>query len=515
MTNNKKCNFELDPEDSESWDRPKEEIPHVKESLLNKEGIWTCPHDQHGKKNSDGKCIFHMDPDDKDDDKVIKQFISVLENISADSDKEQSTRENQFCGCKFGEFDLSGHLPLPKIDKSVILNYSDFNGKFDVSEINFNFPIKISGSRFHKSSEFTAAKFESPLEIRESKLFYSSFAGAEFDSVDFTSTEFSNRVSFANARFNDISLFMKCEFPHRTRFNKTEFKNKANFKRAEFDVNFDKNTTMPPTFREADLTGVDFTGISLHNVNFESALLSRALLLSTDLRGAKLSGAVLGDVRVNDNTQFLGLPSNNTKSSRHTITALLSKSYCVYDPNYEGNNSGEGDRNKAKEVYQALEELSKGAALPHLQSQCFVRRQDIQKDSYWADMKESDTNIEKMIAGARYSRAKTARVTLLYGESPWRIIFGSVGFIVLIALLYPLNEWLKPVGGEPITYNRIFENPELIFESLYFSTLTFTTLGMGDYNPIGFGQVLATLNTTFGAVLIALLVFVLGRRAAR
>lgn len=75
--------------------------------------------------------------------------------------------------------------------------------------------------------------------------------------------------------------------------------------------------------------------------------------------------------------------------------------------------------------------------------------------------------------------------------------------------------WLQPTGDAPLTYPRIVETPELYFESLYFSTLTFTTLGMGDYEPLGFGQVLATANTAFGAILVALLVFVLGRRAAR
>jgi uncharacterized membrane protein YkvI len=106
-------------------------------------------------------------------------------------------------------------------------------------------------------------------------------------------------------------------------------------------------------------------------------------------------------------------------------------------------------------------------------------------------------------------------MTLLYGESPWRVIGGSIGFIVLISLLYPLGGWLQPAGDAPLTYPRIAESPDIYLESLYFSTLIFTTLGMGDYEPLGFGQVLATANTAFGAVLVALLVFVLGRRAAR
>ena len=268
-------------------------------------------------------------------------------------------------------------------------------------------------------------------------------------------------------------------------------------------------------FRMADLTDADFTQAKLCNVNFESALLSRATLFRADLRGAKLNGAVLGDVRIDEETQFLGYPTNDTDTSPHTLSAILSKSCCVYDPNYE-EKATETNVDKAKSVYRALEELGNKAARPRLQSQSFVRRQDLQKDDYKQDTKKADSWQERLIAGARYCRAKIARATLLYGESPWRIIGGSIGFILLAALLYPLDEWLRPAGGEPITYSRILGGElSLFLESLYFSTLTFTTLGMGDYQPMGSGQILATLNTAVGAVLIALLVFVLGRRAAR
>ena len=51
---------------------------------------------------------------------------------------------------------------------------------------------------------------------------------------------------------------------------------------------------------------------------------------------------------------------------------------------------------------------------------------------------------------------------------------------------------------------------------MYLSTLTFTTLGLGDFRPQGqLGQVLAIGETSAGVILLALLVFVFGRRATR
>lgn len=104
----------------------------------------------------------------------------------------------------------------------------------------------------------------------------------------------------------------------------------------------------------ADLTDADFTEAKLCNVNFESALLSRASLFRADLRGARLHGAVLGDVRIDERTQFLGYPTEDIDNSPHTLSAILSKSCCGYDPGYEGETT-ETNVAKAKSVYRALE----------------------------------------------------------------------------------------------------------------------------------------------------------------
>lgn len=513
MSNCDTCDFVFDRNDHESWDRSTEQSPYVSDEVWNENGVWTCPHDQFDENSENNKCIFHMQPDEKDDEVVVEEFLRVLDEIATSMENDQITRKHQFFKAKFGDFDISHRSDLPDIDKKISLNYCLFKGEFNVSEITFDTPVDISGSKFLGYSEYSGAEFKQGLKSRDTEHLSANFLGVEFRSADFTYSDFLNKVIFSNAKFYNITLFQRCEFHQRARFQRTVFEDRTIFTKARFgtfEIGY-KN----PSFKQANLTGVDFSGVSLHNANLESALLSRASFFDSDLRGAQLAGAVLGDIRINGETQFLGPPSNDDENSSHTLSAIRSTPRCVYESNYQKENGDMIDRDKAKSTYQAIEEVARKAALPRLQSQCFVRRQDIQKNIYWQDMKESNSLIEKIIAGGRYGRAKTARETLLYGESPWRIIIGSAGFILFMGLLYPLGEWLEPVGGDPITYDRISESPELILETLYFSTLTFTTLGMGDYNPIGFGQALATMNTAFGAILIALLVFVLGRRAAR
>jgi uncharacterized protein YjbI with pentapeptide repeats len=358
------------------------------------------------------------------------------------------------------------------------------------------------------------------------------FSEAYFDcSTNFFKSNFMNKAEFRDARFNGDVDFRNAEFGDDSYFSGVKFAHGVNFSDSNAE-NFQ--------FDKADLTDATFSHANLANTNFESALLSRATLFGADLRGAKLSGAVLGDVRIGENTKFLGHPSDDDDTSPHTFATIRSRPCCAYDPRFgksrdsilsqlrsgltslvvsedttEKENNGEANPDKAKSVYQALEELGGKHARPRLQARSFVRRQDLQKEEYKQDAKQADSWEERLIAGARYSRAKVARATLLYGESPWRVIAYSLSIILGFALLFPLGGWMKPEGGDPITYAQIASNPLEILNSVYYSTLTFTALGFGDFKPVGFGRALTTIETGLGAVLLALLVFILGRRAAR
>jgi len=538
---NETCEYVLDPDDPATWNGEGRDAIFTHEKILNEDGVWSCPHDA---EDGEELCLFHLPVDDKDDRKVSAKFVDLLNKVSEQDNDNSESRQSQFLGARFGEFDLSKNPPkIVDKDVEIVLSHITVEKRLDWSEAIFKVSdIYMRGVKFYSDSSFASVKFDGNVNFGDTEFGGQvNFRSAEFSrEIDFGFANFNKKASFAQSRFIGEASFNGAEFDKEAYFTAAGFGEEVGFKWAKFgkqavfqhttfqqqatfsEASFENGTDFSNSkglvggkFDSADLTDAVFSGVVLHDSNFENAILSRATLLGADFRGAKLNGAVLGDVRIDNHTQFLGYPDDDNDSSPHTFSAIRSKPCCVYDPNYGGDND-ERDVNKAKSVYRSLEELADKAVRPRLQSQCFVRRQDLQKDEYKRDGKKADSWQERLIAGARYSRAKLARETLLYGESPWRIAGGSVGCIIFAALLYPLGEWLQPVGGEPITYSRIFGGePGLFLESLYFSTLTFTTLGMGDYEPMGVGQVLATLNTAFGAVLIALLVFVLGRRAAR
>lgn len=93
--------------------------------------------------------------------------------------------------------------------------------------------------------------------------------------------------------------------------------------------------------------------------------------------------------------------------------------------------------------------------------------------------------------------------------------------VIVFATLYLFRGFVRPVApdgsaGAALSISQLPGDPSVLWESLYYSTLTFTALGFGDFRPIdAFGQMFTVIETSFGALLLALLVFVLGRRAAR
>jgi voltage-gated potassium channel Kch len=94
-----------------------------------------------------------------------------------------------------------------------------------------------------------------------------------------------------------------------------------------------------------------------------------------------------------------------------------------------------------------------------------------------------------------------------YGESPLRVLATGAGTILSCGVLYYAFDLIQRSGDSGTV---------TLFDAMYFSALTFTTLGYGDFNPTdSAGQVLAVAETSMGVILLAILVFVFGRRATR
>lgn len=96
-----------------------------------------------------------------------------------------------------------------------------------------------------------------------------------------------------------------------------------------------------------------------------------------------------------------------------------------------------------------------------------------------------------------------------YGEKPGRTAFSSIIVVLTFAMLYLVLECLK----YPMENPTVLQKVESV---IYFSFVTFTTLGLGDIEPVNvWGRVLICCEAVIGAFLIALFVVVFARKMMR
>ena len=92
-----------------------------------------------------------------------------------------------------------------------------------------------------------------------------------------------------------------------------------------------------------------------------------------------------------------------------------------------------------------------------------------------------------------------------YGERPSRTLLSGILIIFLSAFLY--------LGGTLVKEGVIFKADFL--EALYFSIITFTTVGYGDIAPLGALKIVAAVEAFCGIFIMPLFIIGLTRKYLR
>lgn len=205
------------------------------------------------------------------------------------------------------------------------------------------------------------------------------------------------------------------------------------------------------SFREADLIGVNFTGTRFANCNFTDATIKDVLL---------------GSTLVDQKTNF----GRILKSEK--------------DENYHF----------ASIEYKQLKEMYKNSSLHEIADTCHYKEM------------VSRRKITKLIHPSRWANYIFGDLLCKYGTSFVRVFLSGLVVIVFCALLYFEYESLQyRIEGAMISF----------WDSLYFSVVTFTTLGYGDYHVVGMMRFVAGLESFIGAALMSLFTVVIARRIIR
>lgn len=378
--------------------------------------------------------------------------------------------------------------------------------------------------------------------------------------IDFRVMDGSQSVSEGLPTFNDKVCFADASLTNCNLTGAT-FDDEASFE----DANLERATLRDANLRGVHLENVSLSGADLRKADFsktnlEGATLTRTQLYSTDFINARLHGTLFGDARISDDTRFVDsgtvLPSISTaspwtnkifdriKSMIYDLPFINEGTVVIYDPrmmpiygdnneNPDGDTDGNGDETdeargrdnnhatgeirgetegqkkeisnytRAAAVYTMLELLARNNAASTLASTCFVWRKDMERKRYLS--REGKGNERKLWP---WFRSWASNLVVRYGESPYRILITGTAIVVSCGIAYNRLDLITQTGNS--------SPPVSLFDAMYFSTLTFTTLGLGDFRPQGqLGQILAIAETSTGVILLALLVFVFGRRATR
>lgn len=241
---------------------------------------------------------------------------------------------------------------------------------------------------------------------------------------------------------------------------------------------------------DADLYRADLSGAHCFKLN-----LSGSSLMKADLSGANLHCANLTDCNL------LGTKFYQAKLE-HAIWGdkVLQEKQAEKIADIEQRNDL---YQQAEEIYRHLRRVFENEGLFETAGFFFEREMITRR---------------KQMPLYSFSRMMSKMVDLFcgYGEEPLRVVIFSNVIIFAFAILYFFAGVL--FSGDLLVYQYdagFDQNCVTFFNSLYFSVVTFTTLGYGDLTPLGLSRFFAACEALIGSFTLALFVVVFVKKMTR
>ncbi len=376
-------------------------------------------------------------------------------------------------------------------------------------DIEFQVDANFQGAEFGGVAYFHDAKFGGYASFGSTKFGgYADFSYAKFGgNADFSIAKFGGNAHFWHAEFGGYANFYKAEFGGDADFNyakfggdanfwHAEFRGDANFRRAKFggDANFyrtkfggyadfitakfygDANFWIAKFGGDASFVTAEF-GV---DASFDNVLFER----NVDFRGCRFHQKATMDLAVSRGTFLIDRPRGWRRSTRRPF-ALMGQGADAYRM-AKKSATDRGDHWLAGR-YQFAEKFS---------------RNDAKLVSSWHKIINKP---RKVLQGLpEFIRASVDfilnRLFFGYGEGASGVVIAAFLVIIGWACLYFFGGIME--DGILIEGSIL----ERIKSCLYFSMVTFTTLGYGDLHPTAAMRFLAAVEALLGAFLMALFV---------
>lgn len=225
---------------------------------------------------------------------------------------------------------------------------------------------------------------------------------------------------------------------------------------------------------------VDFSGSSLMKANFSGANLHFADLRNCNLLGVNFEHARLENVIWDEELiqERLAKKSNN-----------LEEQIDLYQ--------------QSEEIYRNLRLTTESDGLFETAGVFF------QKEMRMRRMQMPQFSTKRLIS-------KIVEFSCGYGERPLRIVLISALVILLFSFIFFMTG--LSYNDDMIMFSASassLENLQDFLNSLYFSVVTFTTLGYGDILPLGISKFFAGIEALLGGFILALFVVVFVKKMTR
>ena len=225
---------------------------------------------------------------------------------------------------------------------------------------------------------------------------------------------------------------------------------------------------------------VDFSGSSLMKANFSNANLHFANLQNCNLLGTNFEHARLENVIWDKDILQERLANKSTD---------IQEKLDYYQ--------------QAEEIYRNLRRTCESDGLFETAGSFF------QKEMKMRRKQMPLYSLKRLIS-------KIVEFSCGYGERPFRIVVISALVILLFTFIFFFSG--LNYNDETIifsTSNTLSLNIQHLLNSLYFSVVTFTTLGYGDILPIGISKFFAGVEALLGGFILALFVVVFVKKMTR
>ncbi|MEG2788015.1 MAG: pentapeptide repeat-containing protein [Romboutsia sp.] len=316
-------------------------------------------------------------------------------------------------------------------------------------------------------------------KLKGTEFKYDIFRSCQFDNIEFSNCSFLGSV-FSNCNFQNI-VFENCDF-YSLNGDISIFNNKTIFKDCCF-----KNCNMENSiFQNTSLYNSNFIHTSLKDSIISDTYLDKVYITDSDCRSLKIINPEVKEFKFDDN--FL------TKFDEYTFIDKIK-----IDKNY-------------KKTYEIASKVYRGFASKFEAN----RLMDNSGEYYYL----SKCMEHKSLNGINKIKSTIFWLLCGYGERPTYALIASLEIVLLFAIIYMITG--LSVGGYNIDYQLILESgltmPNLIpdfMKSLYFSIVTFTTVGYGDITPIRSSVFLSGVEMLLGVTMVGVWTATLARKITR